>query len=199
MHSAGQLRGPQSTTTSLWRTSRYRLRRAARAPCPSSPPTPATPRVARLRRHPRADGKLIIPASSTRHEFVEHPALIAERISRYARLVGRERSSPDGLRVRHLVGQAAWTPTSSGPSSPVWPKALASPHASSGRRAVIIAPSAWPRWPRGAATTESTKPIPPSRFQGLNPAPARRRLDGRAGPRRQPPPARHRIFRDTRR
>jgi 5-methyltetrahydropteroyltriglutamate--homocysteine methyltransferase len=37
------------------------------------------------------DGKLIVPGviDSTTN-FVEHPALIAERISRYARLVGRE-------------------------------------------------------------------------------------------------------------
>jgi 5-methyltetrahydropteroyltriglutamate--homocysteine methyltransferase len=65
----------------------------ARAPprCRSKAPIPARARVARVRDRQGAAGKTIIPGviDSTTN-FIEHPLLVAERITRYAKLVGRE-------------------------------------------------------------------------------------------------------------
>lgn len=64
----------------------------------------------------------------------EHPALVAERIGRYARRVGRENvigGTDCGFGT--WVGQAPWTRTSPGRSWPVWPRARAWPPKSCGR------------------------------------------------------------------
>ena len=57
----------------------------------SRPPTPARARVAVFERLKLPAAKVIIPGvlDSTTN-FIEHPELVAERIGRYARLVGRE-------------------------------------------------------------------------------------------------------------
>jgi 5-methyltetrahydropteroyltriglutamate--homocysteine methyltransferase len=64
------------------------------------------------------DGKVLIPGViESKSNFIEHPELVAQRIGRYARLVGREkRASRFGLRLRHL-GR-----TGGGGSDVVWAK-----------------------------------------------------------------------------
>src|ERR1700733_5862911 len=58
---------------------------------PSRPPTPATNKYHVFENLKLPDGKLIIPGVITHaSNIVEHPELIAERIVRFARLVGRE-------------------------------------------------------------------------------------------------------------
>ncbi len=69
----------------------------------------------------------------SKSNFIEHPELIAQRIGRYAKLVGRENviaGSDCGYGT--WVGQAAVDPDVSSPSSPRWPKARASRQSNSG-------------------------------------------------------------------
>jgi len=59
--------------------------------------------------------------------FIEHPELIAQRIGRYAKLVGRENvMAGSDCGYGTWVGQAAVDPTSCGRRWPHWPKAHAS-------------------------------------------------------------------------
>ncbi len=65
--------------------------RSTRAPTRSRPPTAARARMARLGRQAPPGGQDPDPGVVTHHTLtVEHPRLVADRIVRYAKLVGRE-------------------------------------------------------------------------------------------------------------
>ena len=79
-------------------------------------------------------GKVLIPGvlDSTTN-FIEHPDLVAERIGRYARLVGRENViAGTDCGFGTWVGQAASIRTSRGRSWPAWPRARGERPGSSG-------------------------------------------------------------------
>jgi len=71
------------------------------------------------------EGKTIFPGViESKSNFIEHPELIAQRIARYANLVGRDNviaGSDCGFGT--WVGQAAVDPDVCGPNSRRWPKA----------------------------------------------------------------------------
>ena len=75
------------------------------------------------------DGKVLIPGVlESKSNFIEHPELIAQRIARYAKLVGRENvdaRAPTAATARGS-GRPRSIPTSSGRSWPCWRKARAS-------------------------------------------------------------------------
>ena len=80
-------------------------------------------------------GKVLIPGViESKSNFIEHPEVIAQRIGRYAKLVGRENViAGSRLRLRHLGRpgrgrSATWCL----PSSRRWPKARGSRASSSG-------------------------------------------------------------------
>ncbi len=78
----------------------------------SKPPTRATPTSTRCSNDKLPDGKVLIPkVLESKSNFIEHPKLIANRISNYAKLVGRENviaGSDCGYGT--WVGQAAVDP-----------------------------------------------------------------------------------------
>ena len=75
--------------------------------------------------HPLPEGKVLCPGMiEPQSPYVEHPELIAQRIGRYADLLGRERVMAGvdcGFSVH--AGSGASIPRWSGPSSRRWPKA----------------------------------------------------------------------------
>ena len=86
---------------------------AARARSRSRPPIRATPTNGRVfERVKLPDGKVLIPGViESKSNFIEHPELVAQRIARYAKLVGRENviaGSDCGYGT--WVGQAAVDP-----------------------------------------------------------------------------------------
>ena len=81
------------------------------------------------------DGKVLIPGViELKSNFIEHPELIAQRIARYARLVGARTSSPARI-AASAPGSARRRsiPTWSTPSSRPWPRARRSPAKNSGK------------------------------------------------------------------
>ena len=97
-------RSPTSSTSSSW---------PSRPPSRWKPPTRATPTNGRVfERVKLPDGKVLIPGViESKSNFIEHPELIAQRIARYANLVGRENviaGSDCGYGT--WVGQAAVDP-----------------------------------------------------------------------------------------
>ena len=87
------------------------------------------------------DDKVIIPGviDSTTN-FIEHPELVAQRIVRYAEVVGRERviAGTDCGFATFARSQPPSSPRSSGPSSSPWPRARGWRPASSGDRRLIM-------------------------------------------------------------
>ena len=94
------------------------------------------------------DGKILIPGViDTVTTFVEHPELVAERIVRYAKLVGRENviAAPDcGFGTFVRLGAASASGNSCGRSSARWRRAPGSLPANSGNRARARPPSKMP-------------------------------------------------------
>ena len=92
------------------------------------------PRVADVRDHQAAGGQVLVPGViECQSNYIEHPELVAQRIGRYAHLVGRENVMAGvdcGFSIH--VGQGGVDPTWSGPSWRPWPKAHASPPDASG-------------------------------------------------------------------
>ena len=103
----GQLRGGRITTMRPWRWSCPSHSRPGPRRCCSSPRIPVTRTSGpSLPRRPLPDDKILVPGvlDSTTN-FVEHPRLVAERICRFADIVGRERViAGDGLRLLDLRG-----------------------------------------------------------------------------------------------
>ena len=97
------------------------------------------------------DGKILIPGVITHaSNIVEHPELIAERIVRFAELVGRENviASADCGFSSQATYKPEVHPKSCGPSSRRWPRARAWPVSASGadpsRRLVCVQlPQTW--------------------------------------------------------
>ena len=88
----GQLRGPAPLRRAARRHHRHRVHGAAERDLASRPPIRATPTNGRCSRRVKLpDGKVLIPGViESKSNFIEHPELIAQRIGRYAKLVGRE-------------------------------------------------------------------------------------------------------------
>jgi hypothetical protein len=80
------------------------------------------------------DGKIIIPGViESKSNFIEHPELIAQRITRYANLVGLTTSSPAAIEVSAPGSAGPWSiPTWCGRNWRRWPKALGWPRDNSG-------------------------------------------------------------------
>ena len=116
----GQLRRPAPLRRAARRRHRHRVQGAPDAPSRSRPPIRATRTSGRVFETVKLPpGKVLIPGViESKSNFVEHPELVAQRIARYAELVGRENVmagsdcgygtwvGPVGGRSRRRVGQA---------------------------------------------------------------------------------------------
>ncbi len=82
------------------------------------------------------EGKIFVPGViECQSNYIEHPELVAQRIERYANLLGRENVMAGvdcGFSIH--VGQGGVDPMSSGPNSPHLPKVRASHRKNSGAR-----------------------------------------------------------------
>ena len=88
----GNYEGPHHHDVPLARHHRHRARGAARRRSPSRPPTRVTSTSGRVFEDIELpEGKVLIPGvlDSTTN-YIEHPELVAQRLVRYAQLVGRE-------------------------------------------------------------------------------------------------------------
>jgi len=108
----GQLRGTASSRRAARRDHRYRIRSSAGGDLVRGR-EPAPAHEWRLFEQVKLpDGKIIIPGViESKSNFIEHPELIAQRIARYADLVGRDNviaGSDCGFGT--WVGQAAVDP-----------------------------------------------------------------------------------------
>jgi len=92
------------------------------------------------------EGKIIVPGViESKSNFIEHPELIAQRIARYANLVGRDNviaGSDCGFGT--WVGQSAVDPDVVWAKLSAWPRALGWPRNDSG--AVEVAQSQGPEY-----------------------------------------------------
>ena len=132
----GQLRGTAPSATCRCGRSSARCSRRGRSASRSRAPTPATSTSGTSSSEVTLpDGKVIIPGVlDTTTNYIEHPELVAQRLVRYAELVGRENviAGADcgfGTFAGHAHGPSR---TSSSPSWRRKPRARASPRASSG-------------------------------------------------------------------
>lgn len=85
---------------------------------------------------PLTDGEALFPGViDSTDNYIKHPELVAQRLIRYAYVVGRENivaTTDCGLGT--TVGGSDIAPPSPGPSSRRWPKARTSPPANCGDR-----------------------------------------------------------------
>ena len=122
---AGATSRGRTTTTSRWPTSSTWCCGPGRPRSRSRAPTPATSMNGRSSRTCELpDGKVLMPGviDSTTN-YVEHPELVAQRIGRYAGLVGRENViAGTDCGFATFVTHASSSRRSPGPSSRRWPR-----------------------------------------------------------------------------